>query len=153
MPWVTPRTWVTGELETTTVFNQHVRDNLAWLYSGESGWTLVADGGMSNGWLNYDTTTFGPCRYKKVGPFVEMVGLVRNGTLGNHCFTLPAGYRPGLHLIWGADSAVATGAGGANGGNEAELRVHKDGTVVPTSSGIAGATVYFSICCRFLQEL
>ncbi len=28
MSWTAPRTWVTGEIETTTIFNTHIRDNI-----------------------------------------------------------------------------------------------------------------------------
>jgi hypothetical protein len=31
--WTTPRTWVTGELVTSSIMNTHVRDNLSYLYS------------------------------------------------------------------------------------------------------------------------
>lgn len=31
MAWTDPRTWVTGEMVTAAMMNQHVRDNLRWL--------------------------------------------------------------------------------------------------------------------------
>lgn len=34
MAWTTPRTWVAGEVLTSTLLNTHVRDNLNFLYSG-----------------------------------------------------------------------------------------------------------------------
>jgi len=40
MAWTTPRTWVAGELVTATMLNAHLRDNLNYLYGGDTGsWT------------------------------------------------------------------------------------------------------------------
>lgn len=52
MAWVTPRTWVNGEVPGATEFNQHVRDNLLYLFSGRTA-TLIAREGAAD----YSTTS------------------------------------------------------------------------------------------------
>lgn len=41
MSWTTPRTFVTGEIETAAIFNTHLRDNLNFLKNGVSASALV----------------------------------------------------------------------------------------------------------------
>lgn len=42
MAWTAPRTWVNGEIETDTIFNAHVRDNLKYL-KGQAGTVVIED--------------------------------------------------------------------------------------------------------------
>lgn len=140
MAWLTPRTWVAGEVVKATVFNAHWRDQLNWLHDGEVGWSTLT---LAGSWVNYDTTPFGPARYKKVGPFVEVQGLIKSGAIGATPFaTLPAGYRPGINIIQGASANGATAV-------YAELRVGTDGAMIAQF----GSNAYFSIQTRFLAEL
>lgn len=41
MAWTTPHTWVSGETVTAALMNTHVRDNLATVFPGGTGWTDV----------------------------------------------------------------------------------------------------------------
>ena len=41
MAWSTPRTWAASETVTATMMNQHVRDNLSYLYGVPSGGTFL----------------------------------------------------------------------------------------------------------------
>jgi len=131
MAWTTPRTWVAGETPSASTFNTHVRDNLSWLYSGDA-WTNVTV--FSNSWAAYDTTSW-QVRYGHVGPFTVLQGLVKSGTVGSACFTLPVGYRPGKNMIWSTSDS-------AGGTHYAELRVNSDGTVVPN---VSSNTTWFSL--------
>lgn len=143
MAWTTPRTWVGGEIPTSAIFNTHIRDNVAWLYSGDASWNNVAGGvGFQNSWTDYGAP-WTPTRYRRVGDFVTIQGLVKNGVFGDNIpiFTLPVGYRPGRNLIWATkDNQGSTGY--------SELRVNTNGNVVAE----VGANGYFSVNCVFVQE-
>lgn len=43
--WTEPRTWLDGEIPGSEVFNQHVRDNLRWLYRNAGGFVNALDFG------------------------------------------------------------------------------------------------------------
>ena len=66
-------------------------------------WREVGDTGepaFANSWVNYDTG-FATCAfYKDPWGRVHIKGLVKSGTLDTTIFTLPAGYRPSLELIF-----------------------------------------------------
>lgn len=71
------------------------------------GWIPVT---FTNSWVNYDTTTFGACAYRKdASGTVFLKGLVKTGTMGTGIFTLPAGYRPEktCHIATIANGAFA----------------------------------------------
>lgn len=54
---------------------------------------------FNNGWENY-STSFSECGYfKNSSGIVHIKGLVKNGTIGQGIFVLPAGYRPSRTLI------------------------------------------------------
>jgi hypothetical protein len=142
MAWTTPRTWVGGELVTAAIFNTHIRDNLAWLYSGDSsGWQNVSTfPGFQNGWVDYGGT-WTPTRYRKVGVFTTIQGLVKNGAVPSTIFTLPSGYRPGISLILAnKDSEVGTAY--------CELRIQSDGQVYAN----VGSNGYFSVAATFMAD-
>jgi hypothetical protein len=60
----------------------------------DSGWIYVGAAGapaFQNGWLNYDART---ARFRKVGPRVQLEGVIKSGTVGQPIFFLPVGFRP-----------------------------------------------------------
>lgn len=71
-------------------------------------WHKVGDPGESafqNSWVNFDGagpyTTGPPVGFRKdLGGRVALRGLVKAGTVGAACFTLPAGYRPPYTWRW-----------------------------------------------------
>lgn len=76
-----------------------------------------------NSWVNYDLT-YGPAGYYKdtIG-IVHLRGLIKNGSLNTTAFTLPAGYRPEIVMLFTGDSS----------GAECRVDIRTDGTVVPVS--------------------
>lgn len=66
-------------------------------------WRTVGNAGepaFQNGWTHYDTTTWGPCQFRKDPHGVVWIrGSVKNGSSGA-AFTLPVGYRPSRHAAW-----------------------------------------------------
>lgn len=103
----------------------------------DTGWVAVT---MQNNWVNYDATygrtdlTF----VRKIGNVVFMQGLIKSGASGATAFTLPAGYRPRINLIF------ATTANSAY----SEFRVMNNGAVIPYAAG----TSWFSIACCFIAD-
>lgn len=141
MSWTTPRTWVGGEVLDASIFNTHVRDNIAWQYTG-TGWSNVSGGvGFQNSWVDYGSP-FTPTRYKKAGDIVEIQGLVKLGARPATIFTLPAGYRPIIDLIFASRDAGAAST-------YSELRVNTDGTVV---CQVGANNAFFSVSCVFVAD-
>lgn len=68
----------------------------------DSGWNLIANGSMSNSWVN-GSPVFA---YRLVGDVVELRGQVVGGTANATAFTLPAGFRP-LQAFGTATSGAA----------------------------------------------
>jgi hypothetical protein len=64
MAWTTPKTWVAGELVDATDLNQHIRDNMTYLYNATAVFTnsyslasdLTITGSTDSGWLYPDAT-------------------------------------------------------------------------------------------------
>lgn len=46
MSWTAPRTWVTGELVTSTMLNTHLRDDLSYLFGLTGAGEEIADSGL-----------------------------------------------------------------------------------------------------------
>lgn len=111
--------------------NTHVRDDLAWLYDGEN-WQAPS---FTNSWVNYDTTFYGPAAYRRVGGWVFIEGLIKNGTINTAAFTLPVGYRPLINIVLIAISID----------DRARLDVASAGAVQP----VTGSNSWFSIEARF----
>jgi len=59
---------------------------------GQEGWKTLRS--FANGWQNYGGSYNRAEYFKDSTGIVHLRGLVRNGTIGKHIFTLPAGYRP-----------------------------------------------------------
>jgi len=55
------------------------------------GWTTPT---LENGWVNFGSDYAQVKYYKDKEGRVHLKGLVKDGTLNLHCFTLPVGYRP-----------------------------------------------------------
>jgi len=100
----------------------------------DSGWLTPT---LLNGWAVYDATFGNAAMYRKIGPIVFLRGLIRSGTMGATAFNLPAGYRPGIRMLFGIDSGGAYVHG--------RVDVHVNGDVVP----VGGQNAYFQISCAF----
>jgi len=123
---------VTNTAGNTTVNSIEIED---------SGWIFVGDTGapaFENSWVDYDGSTFGLPRFRKINNIVYIEGLVKNGTMTSSAFTLPAGYRPYNRLI------IASQANNALG----RLDVFTDGSVAPWT----GSNAYFSLTCSFVAH-
>lgn len=71
-----------------------------WLERRENGTGPSTTEGLQvasfqNSWVNYDAANYAPGGYWK-DPFgiVHLQGLIKSGSSGTACFTLPVGYRP-----------------------------------------------------------
>lgn len=62
-------------------------------FTYDSGWINVSNSQMQNGWTSYNTSGF-VFRYRRVGLFVQLNGLIRNGTEQSTIFTMPTRFRP-----------------------------------------------------------
>lgn len=67
----------------------------------DTGWLTPA---LLNGWVVYDATYGNAAMYRKIGNIVFVRGLIKNGTVGTNMFILPAGYRPGIRLLFAAET-------------------------------------------------
>lgn len=97
-----------------------------------------AEPGFENSWVNYGGT-WATAAFRRDGlGNVWIKGFVKNGTVGQTVFTLPAGYRPaqGLHLATISNDAIG------------KLQVLANGTVVAT----IGNNIWFSLQCSFPAE-
>lgn len=60
--------------------------------SDATAWTYVT---FQSSWADYDTSgTWARAAYRRIGDVVYVRGLVKDGTIGQPVFTLPAGFRP-----------------------------------------------------------
>lgn len=77
MAWTSPRTWVTGEVPTATIFNTHVRDNLKALGDPWTAWTptITAQTGTF-------TTVSGAGRYIAPGKPITWSATITITTVG-----------------------------------------------------------------------
>lgn len=82
--------------------------------SPAANWQTVT---YQNSWTTY-STSWGPAEYyKDHAGVVHMRGLIKSGTVGATAFTLPAGYRPGVQLLFAiiSNEAIARVDVKANG--------------------------------------
>lgn len=116
--------------------------------SADSGWVNPAP--LGSGWTEYVDPTYGATRYRKIGKLVQLRGLVVSSSIANPIFTLPAGFRPSLNLIFPLSAASwATGAASAGtahvhaqaGAGLGELRVSSNGQVLVLSAAAVNAYV------------
>jgi hypothetical protein len=54
---------------------------------------------LLNGWVTY-STAWGVPAYRKVNGVVYMRGLIKDGLINTDLFVLPAGYRPGIPMLF-----------------------------------------------------
>jgi len=75
-----------------------------WHYVG-----AVGEPSFQNSWVNvgspFESARF---RYIEISSVIELQGVIRNGTSGNICFTLPLGYRPTKRIILPAIDSSST---------------------------------------------
>lgn len=90
---------------------------LTWASGPDTGWTAPT---LLNGWVDYPSP-WSPVGYRKIGGVVWLRGLVSNGTLDTAMFTLPAGSRPGIRLLFNVQTWPDVSA---------RMEVHADGTVI-----------------------
>ena len=92
-----------------------------------------------NGWIDYGVP-YSPCGYRKLANgLVVLRGLVKNGTANPIC-QLPAGYRPGLQMLYCVQSTPNTAT---------RVDIQTDGVVINNG----GANGWVSLCnISFLAE-
>lgn len=125
------------------MFNTHVRDNLNWL-SKDAGWVQAT---LQSGWTHYDTTTFGPVRSRRVGPWTCIQGLAAGTTPGTSVviFTLPLGYGPDRQTFFPGANSLQT---------PHTFYVNPDRTVyVENVLGLNQTYSWFSFSCIFPTNL
>lgn len=131
MAWTTPITAVTNAIATAAQWNASLRDNLLFL-KGDTGWTAPT---LVNSWANYGGGNAN-AGYRRVGDWVVVRGVVKDGTVPATIFTLPIGYRPDSTHIFASTGAAAYGT----------LSVESNGVV----ACVGGSNAYFSIFCQFI---
>lgn len=91
---------------------------------------------LLNSWANYDTVNYNPVGYfKDTLGIVHLRGAMKNGTIGQVIFVLPAGYRPAKiewHVAISCSPTTLT---------LALVTVSSDGNVVASN----GANAWFSL--------
>jgi len=63
----------------------------------DTGWLVPT---LQNGWVQYDTTYGNAAIYRRINGIVFVRGLLRSGTVGATIFTLPAGFRPSIRMLF-----------------------------------------------------
>lgn len=131
MPWTTPRTWASLELPTAANFNQHIRDNLAWLGTDKPRCILTRAAALS-----VPSATLTPVLWDAES--VD-VGAMHDLATNTDRITIPANgwYR----LILTGQSAAAVAGGALRQG-----LIYKNGVQVTTRiSGPFATTGYWDI--------
>jgi hypothetical protein len=78
---------------------------------------------FTNGWVSYGAPYSNASYIKRPGGWVELIGVIKNGTVGSAAFTLPPGFRPI------SSKPLATMSNGVFG----RVDIGSDGTVTPIS--------------------
>ena len=78
---------------------------------------------FTNGWVNYGAPYSSASYIKRPGGWVELIGVIKSGTVGSAAFTLPPGFRPI------SSKPILTLSNGTTG----RVDVGSDGTVTPIS--------------------
>lgn len=94
-----------------------------------SGWNDISGGSLTffaptfqNSWVNFSTVNWGATGYAKDAQgIVHLRGLIKDGTINQPVFTLPAGYRPSFPLIFSVFNSA---------GSSVRLDIRPDGVVV-----------------------
>lgn len=94
-------------------------------------------------WANFGSTWRGARFWKDPVGVVHLEGLVAGGATATTVFTLPAGYRPGMGVLFGSDM---------NAQVHARIDVESDGDVI-ARFGAGGTNIYVSLSgISFRQE-
>lgn len=107
----------------------------------DTAWHTVGAAGepaFQNSWVNYDATVWNPAQFRRYpNGIVQVRGLIKDGTIGNTAFTLPAGYTPPMQLLF---PIVANNAFG-------RLDIYPNGAVAPSIgvNSFVGVNVSFSV--------
>ena len=76
----------------------------SWVVQAEdTGWKTPT---MQNGWVEYSGSY--PIRYRRINGVIHLKGLLKNGSIQNTAFNLPAGYRPAHTLHFPAHTHNGT---------------------------------------------
>ena len=100
----------------------------------DSGWITAT---LLNGYTSYDTTQYGPIRYRKIGNIVNIQGITSSTTNNSTIFQLPVGYRPPTQLILAVQNSNSLG----------RLDIQQDGDVIPISPPSSN---WISCACTFI---
>jgi len=100
----------------------------------DSGWITAT---LLNNFTHYDTTTYGPVRYRKIGNIVNIQGITTQNVVSTTIFQLPVGYRPPTRLI------LPT----LNSNSLSRLDIAQDGSV---TSQAAPSASWLSCACTFM---
>lgn len=95
--------WVDTNLATQAELDTHVNNAVA---HPPPAWITPT---LTNGWTNYGSG-YATCQYRKdPSGFVEVKGLMTDGTAGSQIFLLPVGYRPLAHRVYATSANNAFG--------------------------------------------
>ena len=103
------------------------------LLAKPSAWVTVSS--FSNSWVAFGAGWSTP-RYRKIGDIVYVQGMIKDGTSGLACFTLPVGFRPTEIQVF--HSTTSTGV--------VRMDVGSNGQVIVYAGG---AGVWAGINCQF----
>ena len=100
----------------------------------DSGWITAT---LLNNYTHYDTSQYGPVRYRKIGNIVNIQGITTQNVANSVIFTLPVGYRPPNQIIICAQNANSV----------ARLDIKQNGDVMPQT---AASSSWISCACTFM---
>lgn len=86
--------------------------------------TAVSTPALLNGWVHFGAPYETPAFKKGADQVVRLKGLVKNGTVPNDIFQLPAGYRPAARVAFSVPSNATV----------AELHIEADGSILPINA-------------------
>jgi len=97
MAWTTPRTWVSGETVSATLMNEHLRDNLNYLYSLHTSQRLYTATGS---WANVSTGETDLLSYTVPAGTLSVDGMILDVRLWGTAAA--SGYTKTVKLYFGA---------------------------------------------------
>ena len=100
----------------------------------DSGWITAT---LLNNYTHYDTTQYGPVRYRKIGNIVNIQGITTQNAANSAIFQLPVGFRPPTQIILAVHNA----------NNFARLDIKQNGEVFPQT---APSSSWISCACTFM---
>ena len=100
----------------------------------DSGWITAT---LLNNYTHYDTTQYGPVRYRKIGNIINIQGITTQNAANSAIFQLPVGFRPPTQIILAVHNA----------NNFARLDIKQNGEVYPQT---APSSSWISCACTFM---